>query len=369
MKRLYKTTLQAPKDAAFINVVSKHGNALSVDYFRENKERISHVNISARVISEDTYRAMTEAPESMKKLNDFTKGNATADPRSATLKKTADLPKGRKLTKGEEVLGAGEEPHKKAEKRRDEDKPDLKAPKRAKEPKGKGAGAENAFESLGYDPLLDGLKEDDDAAYKWSKILKAMTEAGLMDDDIRAVQGYLRGHEFSFNEARLEESDQPEDQYNPDDLEAANDVADEESDQQNEIYPGQPVEEAEEHLESVSRRHVDRVQNLQKGVQIKIVKMNDEKVTKVIPSKVIRVDYKRPNFYAVCSVDPDQKVELKIARDPDVVYLKQGSEDGVYYYVERLGPIERDEPTVKYHGDNINGKEDQSPGMGTERSN
>lgn len=203
MKKLHSKTLQMPASAAYIDIVSRTGDILTVDYFRENGERLSIYSNAARVIREDTFNAcITEAPEPMKKVDSPPKGKASEDPRRKDQKKRQDLPRGRKVTAGEKLAGADWKKHD-GEKRRDEDKPDYGIKKRAKEHRGKVKG-ENQFEHLGFDPLLDQINEDDNnTLYRWQAILEAIFAAGLTEDQAREIRANLHGKEYSLGEAKL----------------------------------------------------------------------------------------------------------------------------------------------------------------------
>jgi hypothetical protein len=357
MKKLYSKTLQMPHDAAYIQLASKSGSVYTVNYFRENHERISQVSPAAGVIHEDTYKhVISEAPEPMKKVDQAPKGKATEDPRRNDQKKRQDLPRGRDLTKAEKEVGAAHQTHP-GEKRRDEDKPTVGVKSRAKEPRGKVKG-ENQFEGvyLGLDPLLDQINEDDNnTLYRWQAILEAIFAAGLTEDQAREIRANLHGKEYSLGESTQsfnEASPEPSGVAQVDNDLAA--VAGAQSSQEgeknkNEVYVGMDAEEAEEALDTVPKREAEKIQNLNKGVVIHVVRIRNGKVSKVIPTTVIKVVYNRPNFYAHCRVDADQVTRIKVARDPNVVYLRQGEKTGVYYYIDRGDPSAERNPTIAYN--------------------
>lgn len=366
MKRIYTRTYQTPWGAHSIQPISRNGKALTVEYFRENGERIAIVNTSARVISEETYKMMTEetAPKGLKEPKG---GKETKDPRRKDQKKKQDLPRGRDLTKAEkEIKGAKPDSYEKGEKRRDEDKPEVGVKKQAKLPVGKAPKAgvfenhdatyhgKDVFYAFKKSGILLGegvLNESDMSTYRWKAILSACNQAGLSADEIRDILRHLDGHEVqeSFSEASEFEDENPGAEPE-NDAETALDLDDEENDQENEVYTGQSKDELFSNLESVSKGQTEKIQNLPKDTVINVVRIVGSEVDKVLPSKVVKIVPEGKLFKAIVRIQ-GQNVKIPIMKLPGIMYLKTGAETGAYYYVDQTKADIGYEPKVNYVGD------------------
>lgn len=222
MKRIYTRTYQTPWGAQFVKPISKNGRALTVEYFRENGERITIVNTAARVITSETYEMMTEkvGAEKMPKAPAEPKGKETKDVRRKDQDKKKDLPRGRELTKAEkETKGAKPGDYDTVD-RPDADKPKIDVKKQAKEPVGSAPKAgvledktyhgKDVFFAFKRAGILLGegvLSESDMNTYRWKAILKALDQANVGKETKQAILVYLDGHEVqaeSFNESHGE---------------------------------------------------------------------------------------------------------------------------------------------------------------------
>lgn len=359
MHRIKNRTLQTPWGAQFIRVASKAGRALTVEYFRENQERIPMVNPIAGVITEETLKMMIgEGEEKMPKAPKEPKGKAEADPRRKDQKKRMDLDRGRELTDAEKEVGAGDAPE--VIDFQDTDKLDPKVKSRAKLPVGKVKGKSAFKESA------DGM-----ATYRWKGIEKALYAAKLSSEQVQEILMHLQKSKIS--ESNISEA--PEDprqaqrqdpraeaptpegaddyipgeqDFNQSDVNALDNV---EEDEPEEISVGMSTDEVIKAVSNVPARQLEKVQNLGSGVIINIIKMADSKVTKVIPGKVLKTFEKDGKTFAKVEA-AGQKTSFAIASN-DAIFLRQGEETGVYYYLDK-GIDEKSQPTapnVNYVGE------------------
>lgn len=311
-QKITNFTSSIPYGATHLEVTGKLPSGVQVEYYRPDGTYISAVSPAGRLLSEETYKKITE------------------DPRRKDQDKKKDLPYGRNLTVGDKALGYGAEPE--VIDLTPQGPPKIEVFGKRKLYVGKVKGTDNnVFESVG-----------DSTTYEWRAILEALTKAEISKEEIRSILMHLQGNEITIEEKKtLREAD---------DAEIAKELSDndlEEKEKISGVRRGMSLEEVENALMNVSSSELERIENLPRGTKIQIVKIESGKVTKIIPSKVLRTLYANGMTRATLNT-ANERVEIKITRDPDIIYLKKDKKTGVYYYLDQFN--EEKEPKINYVG-------------------
>ena len=83
---------------------------------------------------------------------------------------------------------------------------------------------------------------------------------------------------------------------------------------------------------NISQRFAEKIKDIPR-TPIKIVRVANGKVYKIIPANLIRVEPNSGNYNALVSV-AGKNVELDIGSPPDFVSLKQAKDGGNFIYID-----------------------------------
>lgn len=104
----------------------------------------------------------------------------------------------------------------------------------------------------------------------------------------------------------------------------------------NEVYPGMSLEELDNATKAIPGSQSERIEAIRRGIKIAIVRTQNGKVTKVIPSTVLGTEYSSGTTTAKVAVGKDH-YPIRIVKDPGVVFLRRGAKSGKYYFIDDAG--------------------------------
>lgn len=316
MDRIVNPTPNLPFRAEFVSVNETGKNHVVLEYFDSAKKRITYVHGSAAVLSTADYEKLIEASDKPKKLDKW------KDPSKVT--KSIKVAKGDMGEHGREI----QDFEKKLFDEIDDDEDDFldlepaenPIKKQATLPKGKLKGKGDLTES------------SDHTVYQWRAINEALIERGYVRDEIAAIQLSLQGKEYAEGLGESAELNGP----SADDMNAAIDATSPEGEKKNEISVDMDIEEVHSALENISRD--TPIDTLQKGIKITVVKVLNGKVTKILPSTLIKtVTTASDEVEGIVAIGTDKfKLKLGTVVAPR---LKQSEDTGQYHYIHRSDDI------------------------------
>lgn len=371
MKELKFRTLQTPYGAMYISETSRsESGVLTVEYFRANKERIPIVSPQAGVMREDTYlHLIGEKSEKMNKAPKEPKGKASKDGRVSDVKKSADLPQGRDVTKAEkEAINVKVD---ELDLQDDEIPNHIKG--RAKELIGKIKG-EAVYERFSIVDKLILDEATDDATYAWRVILGALNALGLDQEEIARFQGLLgddyvtadgiptrESKQISFQDLKKtlvrEKSDADIDVNAVDQLKTGS--VHTAPKQKNEVYPRMSEDDMDKKLEAIPNASADKIEALGYNTQIRVIRIKNKVVQKVIPTIVVDTSSSAGAVYAKIKTPDEEQPTIKIIDSAGSVKLQRGRKSRVYYYLE-YDDAEEDKTVFNFVGTKRKSRNDQS---------